>query len=253
MKNSDININLNQPSGEPKASVIAKTFKGIADAIADASWRRLVKVFIVMFFFLATILGGFFAYNIANDKEAMHEAAMKMARSEKEENIRELVVTPKIQHELSVLVYTLNADRAFIFELHNGKKNTSGLPFKYADMTYEETNEEKKVDKVAIQFQDIPLTLYRYPHYLQTKKMIIGTTDEISSVDEDYANHIRAIGGKYLGMIYMSSGGTPIGFLCVSYHNIEDVPNKNVLELKLNEYGKMFTQLLDLRVQMELN
>jgi hypothetical protein len=253
MKNSDININLNQPSGEPKASVIAKTFKGIADAIADASWRRLVKVFIVMFFFLATILGGFFAYNIANDKEAMHEAAMKMARSEKEENIRELVVTPKIQHELSVLVYTLNADRAFIFELHNGKKNTSGLPFKYADMTYEETNEEKKVDKVAIQFQDIPLTLYRYPHYLQTKKMIIGTTDEISGVDEDYANHIRAIGGKYLGMIYMSSGGTPIGFLCVSYHNIEDVPNKNVLELKLNEYGKMFTQLLDLRVQMELN
>jgi hypothetical protein len=253
MKNSDININLNQPSGEPKASVIAKTFKGIADAIADASWRRLVKVFIVMFFFLATILGGFFAYNIANDKEAMHEAAMKMARSEKEENIRELVVTPKIQHELSVLVYTLNADRAFIFELHNGKKNTSGLPFKYADMTYEETNEEKKVDKVAIQFQDIPLTLYRYPHYLQTKKMIIGTTDDISSVDEDYANHIRAIGGKYLGMIYMSSGGTPIGFLCVSYHNIEDVPNKNVLELKLNEYGKMFTQLLDLRVQMELN
>ena len=253
MKNSDININLNQPSGEPKASVIAKTFKGIADAIADASWRRLVKVFIVMFFFLATILGGFFAYNIANDKEAMHEAAMKMARSEKEENIRELVVTPKIQHELSVLVYTLNADRALIFELHNGKENTSGLPFKYADMTYEETNEEKKVDKVAIQFQDIPLTLYRYPHYLQTKKMIIGTTDEISGVDEDYANHIRAIGGKYLGMIYMSSGGTPIGFLCVSYHNIEDVPNKNVLELKLNEYGKMFTQLLDLRVQMELN
>ena len=253
MKNSDININLNQPSGEPKASVIAKTFKGIADAIADASWRRLVKVFIVMFFFLATILGGFFAYNIANDKEVMHEAAMKMARSEKEENIRELVVTPKIQHELSVLVYTLNADRAFIFELHNGKKNTSGLPFKYADMTYEETNEDRKVDKVAIQFQDIPLTLYKYPHYLQTKKLIIGTTDEISSVDEDYANHIRAIGGKYLGMIYMSSGGTPIGFLCVSYHNIEDVPNKNVLELKLNEYGKMFTQLLDLRVQMELN
>lgn len=253
MKNSDININLNQPSGEPKASVIAKTFKGIADAIADASWRRLVKVFIVMFFFLATILGGFFAYNIANDKEAMHEAAMKMARSEKEENIREVVVTPKIQHELSVLVYTLNADRAFIFELHNGKKNTSGLPFKYADMTYEETNEDRKVDKVAIQFQDIPLTLYKYPHYLQTKKMIIGTTDEISSVDEDYANHIRAIGGKYLGMIYMSSEGTPIGFLCVSYHNIEDVPNINVLELKLNEYGKMFTQLLDLRVQMELN
>ena len=253
MKNNDININLNQPSGEPKASVIAKTFKGIADAIADASWWRIVKVFIVMFFFLATILGGFFAYNIANDKEAMHEAAMKMARSEKEENIREVVVTPKIQHELSVLVYTLNADRAFIFELHNGKKNTSGLPFKYADMTYEETNEDRKVDKVAIQFQDIPLTLYKYPHYLQTKKMIIGTTDEISGVDEDYANHIRAIGGKYLGMIYMSSGGTPIGFLCVSYHNLEDVPNKNALELKLKEYGKMFTQLLDLRVQMELN
>ena len=253
MKNNDININLNHPSGTDRITSTTKFFKTVTETIANAAWVRILKVYLVMFFFLATILGGFFAYNIANDKEAMHEAAMKMARSEKEENIREVVVTPKIQHELSVLVYTLNADRAFIFELHNGKKNTSGLPFKYADMTYEVTNEEKKVDKVAIQFQDIPLTLYKYPHYLQTKKIIIGTTDEISGVDEDYANHIRAIGGKYLGMIYMSSGGTPIGFLCVSYHNLEDVPNKNALELKLKEYGKMFTQLLDLRVQMELN
>ena len=224
MKNNDININLNQPGGE-KASTVVKTVKNVTDAISNAKWTRIVKVYLVMFFFLATLLGGFFAYKFIDDKEAMHETSMSLVRSQKEENIRDFIVTPKIQNDLKLLTYTLNADRAFLFELHNGKKNTSGLPFRFADMSYEEVNEEKKVDRIAMQFQDIPLTLYKYPHYLQKQKMIIGTINEIEKIDSEFANHIKSVGGVYLGMIYISSGGTPLGFLCVSYHKYEDVPD----------------------------
>ena len=204
MKNNDININLNQPSGE-KASSVVKAIKNVTDAISNAKWTRIVKVYLVMFFFLATLLGGFFAYKFISDKEAMHEASINLIRSKKEENIRDFVVTPKIQHDLRLLTYTLNADRAFLFELHNGKKNTSGLPFRFADMSYEEVNEERKVDKIAMEFQDIPLTLYKYPHYLQKQKIVIGTIDEIEKIDHEFANHIRNVGGVYLGMIYISS------------------------------------------------
>lgn len=252
MKNNDININLNQPGGE-KASSVVKAVKSVTDAISNAKWTRIVKVYLVMFFFLATLLGGFFAYKFISDKEAMHEASISLMRSQKEENIRDFVVTPKIQNDLKLLTYTLNADRAFLFELHNGKKNTCGLPFRFADMSYEETNEEKKVDRVAMQFQDIPLTLYKYPHYLQRQKMMIGTIDEIDKVDHEFANHIKSVGGVYLGMIYLSSGGTPLGFLCVSYHKYEDVPDPALIEKKLNEHDKTLTQLLDLNIVMKDN
>jgi hypothetical protein len=252
MKNNDININLNQPSGE-KASSVVKTIKNVTDAVSNAKWTRIVKVYLVMFFFLATLLGGFFAYKFINDKEAMHEASISLMRSQKEENIRDFVVTPKIQHDLRLLTYTLNADRAFLFELHNGKKNTCGLPFRFADMSYEETNEEKKVDRIAMQFQDIPLTLYKYPSYLQKQKMIIGAIDEIDKIDHEFAEHIKSVGGVYLGMIYISSGGTPLGFLCVSYHKYEDVPDPALIEKKLTEHDKTLTQLLDLGIVMKNN
>lgn len=252
MKNNDININLNQPGGE-KASTVVKAVKNVTDAISNAKWTRIVKVYLVMFFFLATLLGGFFAYKFIDDKEAMHETSMNLVRSQKEENIRDFIVTPKIQNDLKLLTYTLNADRAFLFELHNGKKNTSGLPFRFADMSYEEVNEEKKVDRIAMQFQDIPLTLYKYPHYLQKQKMIVGTIDEIEKIDSEFANHIKSVGGVYLGMIYISSGGTPLGFLCVSYHKYEDVPDQALIEKKLNEHDKALTQLLDLDIVMKDN
>lgn len=249
MKNNDININVNQPSGENVSSIV-KAFKNVTNTIANAKWSRILKVYFVMFFFLVTILGGFFVYKLESDEEAMHQAAISIANAQKEENIREYTVTPKIQHDLEVLTYTINADRAFLFELHNGKKNISGLPFRFADMTYEEVNENRKVDKVAMQFQDIPLTLYKYPHYLQKKKIIIGTVDEIEEIDKDFAGHIREIGGTYLGMIYISNRGIPLGFLCVSYHDMNDVPSKEIVERKLKEYDMALTQLLDLQTQM---
>ena len=251
-KNNDININLNQPGGE-KASSVVKAVKNVMDVVSNAKWTRIVKVYLVMFFFLATLLGGFFAYKFINDSEVMHQASINLIKTTKEENVRDFIVTPKIQNDLKLLTYTLNADRAFLFELHNGKKNTCGLPFRFADMSYEEVNEERNVDKVAMQFQDIPLTLYKYPHYLQKQKMVIGTIEEIDKIDHEFAEHIRSVGGVFLGMVYISSNGTPIGFLCVSYHKYEDVPATTLIEKKLTEHDKVLAQLLDLEIVMRNN
>ena len=245
MKNSDINININPQSEEKKEPIYTQVGKKISSTIANAKWSKIIKVYIVSFIFLATFIFAYFGYKAASDGEIVKQTALKM--SQNDEDIRDYIVTPKIQHELEVLVYSLNADRAFIFELHNGKKNTSGLPFRFADMTYEVANDDKHVDKVALNFQDIPLTLYKYPHYLQKKKLMIGTVEEIETIDADFASHIREIGGKYLGMIYLNSNGVPIAFLCISFHNLNDVPKKDVIELKLREYGKMIVSLLDLQ------
>lgn len=250
MKNNDVNINISN-GGESKEGFMAKTTQHVMTTIAHAKWKKIFKVYFVTFFFLATGIALFFAYNIARDREILSRTAEKVLKDRKEENLRDFYVTPKIQHELGKLVYTLNAERVFLFELHNGKKNTSGLPFRFADMSYEEVNEDRTTDKVAMQFQNIPLTLYKYPHYLQKEKLIIGNIMEIAEIDQDFANHIKDVGGVYLGMIYINNNGIPLGFLCVSYHSMANVPGRTVIEEKLREYAKTIGQLLDLQFQME--
>ena len=251
MKNKDININVNQ--GKKKEAVYTQAAKWIISTISNSEWSKIAKVYFVMFFFLATALVAIYTYNVVSNKELVEKHAQKVMDSNDidEENFRDYVVTPKIQCDLDILVYSLQAERAFIFEVHNGKKNTSGLPFRFADMSYEEVNRETKVDKVAMKFQDIPLTLYKYPHYLQKKKIMIGTVEEIEKIDADFAEHIRGIGGKYLGMIYLAGNGVPIGFLCVSYHDMSRVPKQEIIRNKLIEYGKVIEELLDLKSQAQ--
>lgn len=251
MKNNDININLNQPGGE-KISSITKAVKNVADAIANAKWTRIVKVYFVVFFFLATALGGLFIYNLETDKEAMHKTAMKLVQEKKEEGIRDFVVTPKVQKDIEILLYTLNADRVFIFELHNGKKNLTGLPFKYADMSYEVANRERGIDRCYTKYQDVPLTMYKYPDYMHKKKFMIGTVDEIERIDYEFAKCIKEDGGEYLAMVYINgSDGTPLAFLGVSYHDKKYALEDAVIEEKLRAYGKVVGELIDLKVQMD--
>ena len=254
LKTNDININIQQKGENKKLPIYVQAIKWVTETISNTELKKIFKVYFVMFFFLATALAMFYAYKIISNENIIKLTSEKLTNNQENgENIRDFVVTPKIQHDLKKLVYILNAERAFIFELHNGKKNTSGLPFRFADMTYEVVNEDKPVDKVAMNFQDIPLTLYIYPHYLQKQKIMIGTVEEIEKIDKDYAGHIKEIGGKYLGMIYLNNGGTPIGFLCVSYHDLNNVPSKEVIKNKLTEYGNMLIQLLDLRMYDEKN
>lgn len=253
MKNNDININLNQPGGDDKASSIVKAFKSVTDTIANAKWTRIVKVYFVMFFFLATALGGFFAYKVTSDDDAMHKAALRIATAEKEENIRDFVITPKIQKNLDAILYTLNADRAYLIEFHNGKKNTTGLPFRYMDVSYETTNEESKVTKIGMFYQNIPTTLYKFPYYLQEHKYYIGTIDDFGKVDTDLAKQMSANFAKYFAVIALNSDGTPVGYLGISWCDIDSVPDINVIKNKLYMYDKTFSQLLDLRIQMRLN
>ena len=203
-----------------------------------------------MFFFLAAFIIGFYAYNVVSDKEMAKELTHQMMQEKKEEGIRDFVVTPKVQKDIEILLYTLNADRVFIFELHNGKKNISGLPFKYADMSYEVANIERKVDRVYSKYQDVPLTMYKYPDYMYKKKLMIGTVDDIEKVDYEFAKCIKEDGGEFVAMTYLNGTDGPLGFLGVSFHKTEYAPDEKVIEEKIMFYSKAIGELIDLKVQI---
>ena len=253
MENKDINININPVNNnkEKKEPIHIKVANFVIDKISNAKWTKIFKVYFVMFFFLATGLIAFYAYNIVEDEEFINKSAQRIIESQDEENIRDFVVTPKIQHDIEVLLYTLNADRVFIFELHNGKKNTSGLPFRYADMSYECTNRERGVERCYKKFQDIPLTLYSYPEYMHKNTFFIGPTSELAEIDFEYAKIMKEEGGEYGAMIKLSGIETPLGFLGISFHKVEYAPSNEIIEMKLKSYGKTISELLDLQKQLK--
>lgn len=249
MKNNDININIS-PKEDKKEPVYTQVGKWFTSTIANAKWTKIIKVYFVTFFFLATALTVFYAYNIVKNEEFIKETSHKIVENTKEEELRDFVVTPKVQHDIEVLLYTLGADRVFIFELHNGKKNMSGLPFRYADMSYEITNREKGVVRCYKKFQDVPLNMYTFPNYLYKNKQFVGTIDEIEKIDYEFAKSIKEEGGKYASMVYLNGSEEPIGFLGVTFHDAKNLPDDELITSKLESYGNTISELLDLQVQL---
>ena len=251
MKNKDINININ-PSGK-KEPIYAQAMKWITSAIANAKWTKILKVYFVMFFFLATGLAGFFTYNIVKNEEFLSKTTEKFAEDAdtEEEDIRDFIVTPQVQHDIGALLYTLGADRVFIFELHNGKKNISGLPFRYADMSYEFANRERGVDRCYKKYQDVPLNMYTYPNYMYKHKFFIGTADDIEKIDYDFGKSLKEDGGMYVSMVYLNGIEEPLGFLGISFHKTDNLPSDKVIEEKMRECGGKLSELLDLKAQLK--
>ena len=251
-----INVNVSDPNknnnkGLPKYLSI---FKDAFSFIANVSNKSLIKFFTTLMLVIILIVGGRVLYNAASNERVMEAISnwiegQNANTEEKGMEIRQDITTPAIQKELRLLCYTLNADRVFLFELHNGKKSAGGLPFVYADMSYEEVNIEKCLEYVGTEFQNIPLTLYKYPHYMFHKRYEYATLEEIATIDNAFAKHIEGIGGKYLATVYITIHSKPLGFICASFHN-DPVLTKDVIKEKMENSARILKPLLDLETQL---
>lgn len=250
---ADVNILVQVPSQEDssikKATWLGKAIGGTFNWINGKSFAAIFKVYTVIVIFIITLLVAFVGYKIASNDTVLLQVTntldINKVKIEKEA-IRDDIVTPRIQEALTRIVYATNVDRICIFEFHNGKENASGLPFRYADMSYEEIGDATSIDKVGINCQNIPLNLFKFPYYLQQNKIFIGTKEELHKIDKDFANGVMDNGGKYIGAIYLSSHGVSLGFIWMSFHSMENVPPKEELQKKLEKYRDIFAQYLDL-------
>lgn len=253
-----INVNVSDPNKvETKGlTKYVSVFRDTFFFISQASFKSILKFFITSTLVIGLIVGGKFFYAAANSKELMDAIVDRINHKneiyeERGIEIRQDIVTPGIQKELKMLCYTLNADRVFLFELHNGKKSAGGLPFLYADMSYEEVNLERCLEYVAIQFQNVPLTLYKYPNYLFSNRYVYSSVEEIAEIDNAFAKNIVEMGGKYLAITYITIHGKPLGFLCASFHT-EPVLSEDVIKEKITNSARILKPLLDLNSQLSI-
>ena len=160
-------------------------------------------------------------------------------------------VSRSVERELKKLVYTIHASRAVIFELHNGKENTTSLPFRYVDMSYEVINDnQEEVRFLSGNFQNIPLTHYRMPFLVAERYVSLGTLEQAKKDDPRFGQMMSDAGGRYYGGVVLKSNDVIIGFLCVFFdkgYKPLDGPNNG--EQILKDYAKVISSLLDLSVQ----
>lgn len=262
--NQTININVPKSSHEEdegklgKVNAFVKTIKKVVKEVANASFLKIIKFFIAFMLFIFCTGTAFFCYNVSKDQKALNKVLNELfvSRKEDEENmkIREKL-TPRINHELKKILYSVHASRVVIFELHNGKENATNLPFRFADMTYEVINDDdKELRFVFDKFQNIPLTHYTLPYLIADKFVKMGDIEEARKDDPRFAQLMYDTGGSYYGAVMLRSNGVDIGFLAIFFDKRnKPLDGKKEGEKVLREASKTISPLLDLSVQRKEN
>jgi len=165
-----------------------------------------------------------------------------------EMNIKDQI-DPQIMDNLNRMLYTLNADRTFVIELHNGKRNATKMPFKFYDMTYEEVNDERCIPYISDYYTEVMVSHYKLPYWLADHGVFIGSVDDLAEIDGRFASNLEKDGGKYLGIMLLKNKKTNLGFIGVAYDNEKYIKSPEEIKEKLNLYAHIITPLLDLTVQ----
>ena len=205
----------------------------------------LFVAFTIAVLFLAKNFGE--SYTFERQKEAITEVI--------EENNQQLFIEHNEQMQIrrnikplvtEVLKNTINemdADRAFVFELHNGSNNTAGLPFIHCTMTYEET--ARNIEVIDEDYQNLSLTRFSFPEYLHKHDLWFGTIEEFANIDKKIASRMKNNGATYLVITTIRSENSEIGYFGFTYcNNKEHKHDKDMMEFIVHTVQNL-SKLLD--------
>ena len=205
----------------------------------------LFVAFTIALLFLAKNFGE--NYTFERQKEAITEVI--------EENNQQLFIEHNEQMQIrrsikplvtEVLKNTINemdADRAFVFELHNGSNNTAGLPFIHCTMTYEET--ARNIEVIDEDYQNLSLTRFSFPEYLHKHDLWFGTIEEFADIDKKIASRMKQNGATYLVITTIRSDDSEIGYFGFTYCNgKKHKDDKDMMEFMVTAVQKL-SKLLD--------
>ena len=151
---------------------------------------------------------------------------------------------PLIRAELKNVVYELGANRASIFEFHNGKENPGSLGFYYADMTYESYVEGEPA--VSRQYQDLNLSLLHLSTELYNNGYWYGSTDELHKIDPTLAELIQSNGTGWIAF-FLLEGTSELGILEISFKEIPPIEVQKEVGRTIRRVGAHVASKLDFK------
>lgn len=147
-------------------------------------------------------------------------------------------IKPHITDLLKNTINTMNADRAFVIELHNGSNNTAGLPFIHCTMTYEE--DARNIEPIDEDYQNLSLSRFNFPEYLHKHDLWFGTVEEFREIDPKITSRMKHNGVTYLVITTIRSETSEIGYFGFTYCNgKEHKSDKEMMEFMLHAVQKL--------------
>ena len=187
-------------------------------------------VLTVVFFYTAISQGFIFeSYQDKLDKDHKKSVEYRMKS------------TPIIINYLNSLAVETNAHRAFIMEYHNGKSNSTGLQWQFADLTFSNDN----TDHNMYNYVDMPLTDSPHTLYLHRNTFFVGNLEELRIIDKKLSLRMESNDYVYTAMMMIYGKNLePIGYLALSFR---EIPNKdtNCINSIMHKYITAITPYLD--------
>lgn len=203
-------------------------------------WKVLQGLFVLCAFV-------YLIYNIANiDKlfsSAFNERATLVQKQHDEAIIHRREIKPEIDMILKNAITQYGADRAFIMEMHNGTNNTAGLPFLYAEMTYEEVR--SGYHHVDDGYMSMNLSRFEFPLYIEEHKLWYGPTEKLNTIDEKFAHRVFADGVNYIAMVAINGYNHELGLFGLTYCDGHTPPDTIALRRGLVSEVQRISILLD--------
>lgn len=186
-------------------------------------WKLIKMVMFVVFTVTMIYLGKNFGenYDFERQKEIVSQVIAENDEMRtimhSEEMVRRNSIKPLVTDLLKNTISEMNADRAFVIELHNGSNNTAGLPFIHCTMTYEE--DSRGVESIDEDYQNLSLSRFNFPDFLHDQGLWLGTIDEFEAIDPKVTSRMRQNNVTYLVITTIRSEKNEIGYFGFTYCN----------------------------------
>lgn len=186
---------------------------------------------LTVFFFYIAISQGFIFDSYQSKLDRAHQKSVEFRMKS----------TPIIINYLNCLALETNAHRAFIMEYHNGKSNSTGLQWQFADLTFSNDN----TDHSMYNYVDMPLTDSPHTLYLDRNTFFVGTIEELKTFDKKLSLRMESNDYVYCAMMMIYGENLePIGYLALSFREIPD-KDINHLNSMMHKYITAITPYLD--------
>lgn len=215
---------------------------------------KLINKYGIFKIFQALCVIGIFVYLMYNAHN-VGQAVQNIVRTEIENHnekveqehndalIMRQKIKPKIDSILTDALTIMNADRVFVMEMHNGNNNTSGLPFLYGEMTYEQVR--NGVSHIDDDYLNLNLSRFTFPLYLEREHLWQGTTEDLSKIDDKLSKRLLSNDVSYLAITQIHGFSNIIGYFGVSYCNDKSPIDKKQIIAQLTITTQQLSVILD--------
>lgn len=195
-------------------------------------WWVLGGIYVLTFTFFYVVISQGFIFKSYQDKlDEDHKKSVEFRMKS----------TPIIINYLNSLAIELNAERVFIMEYHNGKSNSTGLQWQFADLTFSNNNTEHNM----YNYVDMPLTDSPHAVYLDRNTFFVGSIEELKVIDRKLALRMESNDYVYCAMMMIYGKNLePIGYLALSF-NIKPTKSKDNINSIMHKYITVITPYLD--------